>query len=118
MRRLAVFLVVLLVLSAGCVETKFAYSKAKFLGSGETLEYVFAGPSNLTVKIDSDIPVDVKIVSNDGEVLKDFGETHHIDTVIELPKGKWKLTIHKPNDKKAVLSMTLRVISRLSFVFF
>ncbi|WP_255453213.1 hypothetical protein [Thermococcus sp. GR6] len=40
------------------------------------------------MKIDSDIPVDVKIVSNDGEVLKDFGEIQHIDTVIELPKGK------------------------------
>ncbi|NJE46112.1 hypothetical protein E3E35_01535 [Thermococcus sp. GR7] len=102
---LAVFLVVLLVLSAGCVETKFVYIKAKFLGSGETLEYVFAGPSNLTVKIDSNIPADVKILSNDGEVLTDFGETQRIDMVIELPKGKWKLIIHNPGNKKAVLNI-------------
>ncbi|NJF26177.1 hypothetical protein E3E29_11175, partial [Thermococcus sp. Bubb.Bath] len=72
---------------------------------GETLEYVFAGPSNLTVKIDSNIPADVKILSNDGEVLTDFGETQRIDMVIELPKGKWKLIIHNPGNKKAVLNI-------------
>ncbi len=60
--RSAVFalLLVAVVLSAGCIEGgNFVYSKGKGLSSGDSLSYAFSGPVNLTVKVSSNVPVEV-----------------------------------------------------------
>ena len=75
--RSAVFALLLIaaVLSAGCLKGgNFVYSKGKTLSPGAELSYPFSGPVNLTVKITSNVPVEVKIVGERG-VLKDFGKT-------------------------------------------
>ena len=101
-------LLIAAVLSAGCIEGgNFVYSKGKSLSPGDSLSYVFSGPANLTIKISSNIPVEVKIVG-DGGVLKDFGKTTRIDTVVQLPKGKWKVIIKNPGDEKATLDIELK----------
>ncbi len=108
--RSAVFALLLVgvVLAAGCMEGgNFVYSKGKSLSPGYSLSYVFSGPVNLTVKVSSNVPVEVKIVGDSG-VLKDFGETTKVDTVVQLPKGKWKVIIKNSGDEKAVLDIEIR----------
>ncbi|WP_232460869.1 hypothetical protein [Thermococcus gorgonarius] len=62
---------------------------------------------NLTVKVSSNVPVEVKIVG-DKDVLRDFGWTKKIDTIVELPKGKWKVVIKNPGNEKATLDIELK----------
>ena len=108
--RSAVFAILLIatVLSAGCIEGgNFVYSRGKTLSPGDSLSYAFSGPANLTVKVSSNVPVEVKIVG-DGGVLKDFGETRRVDTVVQLPKGKWKVIIKNPGNGRAVLDIEIK----------
>ena len=108
--RSAVFALLLIaaVLSAGCIEGgNFVYSKGKSLSPGDSLSYAFSGPANLTVKVSSNVPVEVIIVGDSG-ILKDFGETRKVDTVVQLPRGKWKVIIKNPGEEKATLDIELK----------
>ena len=108
--RSAVFALLLIaaVLSAGCLKGgNFVYSKGKTLSPGAELSYPFSGPVNLTVKVSSNVPVEVRIVGERG-VLRDFGETTRIDTVVQLPKGKWKVMIKNPGKERATLDIELK----------
>ncbi len=109
--RFAVFLVLMVigtVIAAGCIKGgNFVYSNEKTLPPGKSLSYAFSGPVNLTVKVSSNVPVEVRIAGDNG-VLKDFGKIKKIDTVIELPKGKWNVIIRNPGDEKAVLDIELK----------
>ncbi len=49
----------------------------------------------------------MKIVGDNG-VLRDFGETTRINTVVQLPKGKWKVIIKNPGNEKATLDIELK----------
>ena len=101
-------LAVFVVFSAGCLKGgNFIYSKGKFLSPGEELVYPFKGPVNLTVKVSSSVPVEVKIVGDSG-VLKDFGETMKVDAVVSLSKGEWKVVIKNPGNETAKLDIELR----------
>ena len=103
-----IFVASILLLSAGCLKGgNFVYSKGKTLSPGKELEYPFTGPVNLTVKINSNVPVEVRIVGDD-RLLKDFGRTKKVDTVVWLPEGKWKLVIKNPGKESARLDIELR----------
>lgn len=110
-RRFAPLLLVLVaaaVLSAGCLKGgNFVYSRGQTLSPGSELVYPFSGPVNLTVKITSDIPIEVRIAGDNG-VLKDFGMVKKVDTAVELPEGKWKVIIRNSGDGKAVLDIEIR----------
>ena len=104
----AIFVVFILVLSAGCLKGgNFVYSKGKVLSPGDELTYPFTGPVNLSVKITSSVPVEVKIVGDNG-VLRDFGKTTEVDAVVSLPEGKWKVVIKNPGNESAKLDIELR----------
>ncbi len=101
-------LLIVAVLSTGCLKGgNFVYSKGKTLSPGAELSYPFSGPVNLTVKITSNVPVEVKIVGDSG-VLRDFGRTTKVDTVVKLPEGKWKVIIKNPGDERATLNIELK----------
>ncbi|HDZ36528.1 MAG TPA: hypothetical protein ENH81_06450 [Thermococcus sp.] len=103
-----IFIVSILMLSAGCIKGgNFVYSKGKTLSPGKELEYPFTGPVNLSVKITSNIPVEVKIMGG-GSVLKDFGETTKVDAVVPLPEGKWEVVIKNTGNETAKLDIELR----------
>ncbi len=108
---LTVFLSILIAaiaITAGCLKGgNFVYSKGKSLSPGKSLSYSFTGPVHLTVKVSSNVPVEVKIVGDSG-VLKDFGEMRKVDTVVQLPKGKWTVIIKNPGNEKAVLDIEIR----------
>ncbi|WP_297487254.1 hypothetical protein [Thermococcus sp.] len=109
--RLTVFLSILIAaiaITAGCLKGgNFVYSKGKSLSPGESLSYSFTGPVHLTVRVSSNVPVDVRIVG-ESTVLKDFGETRKVDAVVQLPKGKWKVIIKNPGEEKATLDIELK----------
>ncbi len=101
-------LAVFLVFSAGCLKGgNFVYSKGKTLSPGAELVYPFKGPVNLTVKVSSNVPVEVKIVGDNG-VLKDFGIRTKVDAVVSLPEGKWKVVIKNPGNQTAKLDIELK----------
>jgi len=104
-----VFLLILSVVAAGCLDNNFVYAKGKSVSPGETKEWPFRGPANLTVKLTSNLPVEVKVVSADGEVLKDFGTVKEVSEVVELPDGKWKVVVMNPGNETAVIDMTLKI---------
>ncbi|ASJ08193.1 hypothetical protein A3L11_02705 [Thermococcus siculi] len=102
-------LVLLSVVSAGCIGGgNFVYSKGKTISPGETREWPFKGPVNLTIKISSSAPVSVKIVGADGSIFRDFGKTRDVDITVDLPKGRWKVVVENPGDEKAVLDIEIR----------
>ena len=105
---LSLVLVVLLVASAGCLKGgNFVYSNGKTLQPGKELSYAFSGPANLTVKVSSNVPVEVKIVGDKG-VLRDFGETTKVNAVVPLPEGKWKVVIKNTGKDTAKLNIELK----------
>jgi len=107
-KTLAILLVALVVLSTGCIKGgNFVYSRGKTLSPGAELSYPFSGPVNLTVKVSSNIPVEVKIIGENG-VLKDFGKTTKVNTVVPLPRGKWKVVIKNPGSDRATLDIELK----------
>ncbi|WP_457752488.1 hypothetical protein [Thermococcus sp.] len=104
----ALLLAVFVVLSAGCLKGgNFVYSKGKTLSPGAELTYPFKGPVNLSVKVSSSVPVEVKVVGKDG-VLRDFGRTTKVNTVVPLPDGEWKVVIRNPGKESARLDIELR----------
>ncbi|WP_258083464.1 hypothetical protein [Thermococcus thermotolerans] len=107
-RSVVVFLLVLSVVTAGCLYNNFVYAREKGVPAGESREWFFKGPANLTVKITSNVPLEVKVVSSDGAVLRDFGTVREVNAVVELPGGTWKVVVRNPGNETAVIDVTLR----------
>jgi len=103
-----VFLLILSVVTAGCLDNNFVYAKGKSVPAGESREWPFKGPVNLSVEISSSVPVEVKIVSPDGTVLRDFGTVREVNEVVELPKDRWKVVVRNPGNETAVIDVTLK----------
>ncbi|ASA78456.1 hypothetical protein [Thermococcus sp. 5-4] len=106
--RPVIILLVLAVVMAGCLDSNFVYVKGKSVPAGEAREWPFKGPANLTVKLTSNLPVEVKVVSADGEVLKDFGTVKEVNEVVGLPDGKWKVVVRNPCNETVVIDVTLK----------
>ncbi|QDA30440.1 hypothetical protein FH039_00810 [Thermococcus indicus] len=107
-RSVVVFLLILSVVTAGCLDNNFVYARGKSVPAGESREWPFKGPANLTVKISSSVPVEVKVVSSDGIVLRDFGTVREVNAVVELPGGRWKVVVRNPGNETAVIDVTLK----------
>ncbi|AFL95235.1 hypothetical protein CL1_1032 [Thermococcus cleftensis] len=107
-RWLVVLLLALVVFSAACLDNNFVYARGKSVPPGETRGWPFKGPANLTVEISSSVPVEVKVVSSDGTVLRDFGTVREVNDVVELPKGVWKVVISNPGNETAVIDVKLK----------
>ncbi|NJE02028.1 DUF4493 domain-containing protein [Thermococcus sp. JdF3] len=107
-RWLVVLLLVLVVLSSACLDNNFVYARGKNVPAGESREWPFRGPANLTVEISSSVPVEVKVVSSDGTVLRDFGTVREVNAVVELPEGRWKVAVSNPGNETAVIDVTLK----------
>ncbi|ASJ11410.1 hypothetical protein [Thermococcus thioreducens] len=111
MKRVRLGVVLLLVLSvamAGCLDNNFVYARGKSVPPGESRGWFFKGPANLTVKVTSNIPVEVEVVSSGGTVLKDFGTVREVNAVVELPKGRWKVVVRNPGNETAVIDVTIK----------
>jgi len=96
----------------GCISRlskgwKLRLLQGKTLQPGKELSYAFSGPVNLTVKVSSNVPVEVKIVG-ENTVLKDFGETTKVNAVVHLPEGKWKVVIKNTGKDMAKLDIELK----------
>ncbi|CAD5245332.1 hypothetical protein [Thermococcus camini] len=111
MKRVRLGVVLLLVLSvamAGCLDNNFVYARGKSVPAGESREWPFRGPANLSVEISSSVPVEVKVVSPDGTVLRDFGTVREVNGVVELPEGRWKVVVKNPGNETAVIDVTIK----------
>ncbi|WP_148883150.1 hypothetical protein [Thermococcus aciditolerans] len=107
-RWLVVVVLVLSILIAGCLDNNFVYARGKSVPAGESREWPFRGPANLTVEISSSVPIEVKVVSSDGTVLRDFGTVREVNAVVELPEGRWKVVVRNPGNETAVIDVTLK----------
>ncbi len=108
MRGLIAASLMLLVLAAGCIGNNFVYSKGKTLSPGAEKSWIFKGPADLKIRVSSNVPVEVKVISSDGKVLRDFGRIKKVDSTVNLPEGKWKVVIKNPNGERAVLDISIR----------
>ncbi|NJE61833.1 hypothetical protein [Thermococcus sp. 21S7] len=106
--RPVIILLAISVAVAGCLDNNFVYVKGKSVPAGEAREWPFRGPANLTVKVTSSVPVEVRVVSADGGILKDFGTVGEVNAVVELPEGRWKVVVRNPGNETAVINVTLK----------
>jgi len=59
------------------------------------------------VEVVSEIPVHVKLVSEGGDVLKDFGMTRNVSTRLRVSSGRWYLIISNPGNETGTVSARL-----------
>ncbi|NJE10981.1 hypothetical protein [Thermococcus sp. MAR1] len=113
--KLGILLVVVLgLMSSGCVFHGFSghsISLSETIGAGGKITLSTEGPGILEMEVVSDIPVHVKLVSEGGEVLRDFGITQNVSTRLRVSSGRWYLVISNPGNETGTVSARLSVSS-------